>query len=56
MSRLKPYAKHILAWGLTVPGIIASAFILQLAWIPGQQPLGNDSGFFAYVGRQILAG
>jgi len=48
--------KIILQYLIPLIGIIAITILLQIAWIPGNRTLGNDSGLFAYIGRQILAG
>jgi len=36
--------------------LTANVLLVAINWAPGMQVLGNDSGFFAYAGRQLLAG
>ena len=41
---------------LLIIAMVLMVLILQIPWSPGQNQLGADSGFFAYVGRQLLDG
>lgn len=46
----------ILGFILPILSLLVVILLLQIRWSPGENLVGVDSGFFAYVGRQLLKG
>jgi len=55
-DRVHSFIHSFLKEFLPIVSLIAIVMLLQVPWSPAQKPLGVDSGFFAYVGRELLDG